>query len=260
MPSSWIDLHAHLDRLKETDLAVTIEEAGRTNVSIIVSTATDLASAAEVARQCLTFSPALYGAVGISPFDVLSLPENWEERLKSFLREERIIAVGEIGIDDTNPRYPPPARQLPVFEKQLAIALEHDLPAVIHSRGAEKRAVEICRDLGVKKAVFHCFTGPPAALDLLLDSGYYASFSGIVTFSRSVSDLLSKVPLDRLFIETDTPYLAPVPHRGETNRPAWVSIVGESVAKVKGVEKEALQEAIGRNFGALFGKTIVRTV
>lgn len=254
MAPSWIDLHAHLDRLKDPDLTSVLKEAGRADVSTILSTATGLESASLVSQQCKTF-PALFGAVGISPFDVPALPFDWEQKLRSFFTCPRIIALGEIGLDDTNPKYPPLTSQLPVFEKQLAIAVELDLPAIVHSRGAESRVAEICHSLGVKKVVFHCFTGDPETLKKILDFGYYVSFSGIVTFSKTVSDLVPTVPLERIFIETDSPYLAPVPHRGKTNCPAWVRLVGEKVAECRGIKKEVLQEAIRKNFERLFNAT-----
>jgi len=251
MSPKWIDIHAHLDHLEDPDLAKTLTAAADADVSTIISTATDLASAATVVRQCQSF-PGLYGAAGISPFDASALPADWENALRGLLRNERIIAVGEIGIDNTNPRYPPLAVQLPVFEKQLAIARESGLPAVIHSRGTERRAAEICHAAGMTGCVFHCFTGERESLELLLDFGYYASFSGIITFSETVRTLLSIVPLDRIFIETDTPYLAPVPHRGKPNCPANVRLVGETVALFKGIQPEELQETIADNFARVF--------
>jgi TatD DNase family protein len=250
-PASWIDLHAHLDRLKKEELAAVLERARAAHVSTILSTATDLYSAAIVAQQCGT-SPALYGVVGISPFDVSDLPDDWEEKLKMFARLPRVIAIGEIGLDDTNPKYPPPSAQCPVFEKQLAIAAEHDLPAIVHSRGAENRVADRCHSLGINKVIFHCYTGDRKTLKKILDYGYYISFSGIATFSKAVGELVPIVPLERIFIETDTPYLAPVPHRGKTNCPAWVHLVGEKVAECKGVTKEILQVAIRSNFERLF--------
>jgi TatD DNase family protein len=247
----WIDIHAHLDRHSLSEVQAAIDEAALAGVTTILSTATDLTSAKTVVDQCGNF-PAIYGAIGISPFDIEGLPPDWEATLRTFFNHPRIVAVGEIGIDDSNPRYPPLDKQLPYFERQLALAAELDLPAVIHSRGAEKKAADICRNIGITKALFHCFTGDTSALTYIIESGYHVSFSGIITFSKQVCALVNETPLDRLFVETDTPYLAPVPHRGTTNRPAWVSLVGETVAKCKGITPEALQGAIRRNFECLF--------
>jgi len=247
----WIDCHAHLDRLPEKELADILVEAAEADVSTIISVATDGASSDTVVRQCRT-SSALYGAAGISPFDVLSLPDGWEEQLRARLTHERMIAVGEIGLDRSNQKYPDVKYQMPVFERQILIAKERCVPAIVHSRGAEQEVAEICRSLGITRVLFHCFTGSKEALKLILDYGYSLSFSGIITFNDAVRELVKDVPLDRIFVETDAPYLAPVPHRGETNRPAWVALVGEAAARCKGVSAGQLQGAISRNFRMLF--------
>jgi TatD DNase family protein len=247
----WIDCHAHCDRLPEKELPALLAEAKAAGVSTVLSTATDLSSAAAVVYQCRTLT-GLFGAVGISPFDAHSLPVDWEEQLGFYLDNEKIVAVGEIGLDHSNPKYPSLKDQLPVFIRQLHIARKRDLPVVVHSRGVERTAAEICRSSGIKKAMFHCFTGDKDALRYILESEYYVSFSGIITFSRVVAELAAEVPLDRLLIETDSPYLAPVPHRGKDNRPAWVALVGEAAAQSKGVTAPELQDEIQRNFERLF--------
>lgn len=248
----WIDSHAHLDRISEPDLAALIDEAHAAGVSRILSTATDLVSAGKVIQQCAAFS-SLCGAAGISPFDVVSLEEGWEQSLRTILSKQSMVGVGEIGLDTSNPRYPPLDLQMPVFEKQLDIARVLDLPVIVHSRGAEKKVAEICAARGITKAMFHCFTGPVDALHCILDCGYSISFSGIVTFSAALRELVTHVPLDRLFIETDSPYLAPAPHRGAANRPAWVAITGECVAATKKIPPEQLQESLAENYRRLFG-------
>ncbi|MBN1575368.1 MAG: TatD family hydrolase [Chitinispirillaceae bacterium] len=252
----WIDSHAHLGDLGDHDLAATLREAAEAEVGIVVSTATDCTTAYLVAQQC-DRHPMLRGAVGISPFDVIDPPATWYDDLTALLVRPKIIAVGEIGIDATNPRYPPLSLQQPMFEKQLSLARSLGLPAVIHSRGAEKRAIDICRSAGITDALFHCFTGSREALAAVIDRGYYVSLSGIITFKNSgLHDSLRDIPFDRLLIETDTPYLAPVPHRGEKNRPAWVRLVGEEIARLLGKESEELQEQLEENFRRLFGKAV----
>jgi TatD DNase family protein len=247
----WIDSHAHLDRLHGKELSGTLAEAAAAGVSTLLSTATDLASAASVVLQCTTF-PALYGATGISPFETLALPVDWDDRLRSCGKKEKIVAVGEIGLDRSNPRYPDVKYQMPVFERQLELAGELRLPVVVHSRGAERQVAEICRAFGTSGVLFHCFTGSRDALKFVLECGYDVSFSGIITYNDAVRELVKEVPCDRLFIETDSPYLAPVPHRGKTNRPAWVALVGEAAAESKEIRVEDLQLETGRNFGRLF--------
>ncbi|MBD3343481.1 MAG: YchF/TatD family DNA exonuclease [Chitinivibrionales bacterium] len=248
----WIDTHAHLSDLSPTALQQEMASLPRHKVSAVVNAATDLKSAETIIEQCTGYS-SLYGTVGISPFDVMTLPENWESRLRTLAGKPSIIGIGEIGIDSTNPRYPSLDRQMPVFEHQLMLAKELSMPAVIHSRGAEKRAVTLCKSLDIQKVIFHCFTGSQDALGMLLDEGYYVSFSGIITFkNQDVKERVVYAPLDRIFIETDTPYLAPVPFRGKRNRPAWVSHVGKKAAALKNISTERLAEALKKNFNGLF--------
>ncbi|NLG17451.1 MAG: TatD family hydrolase [Fibrobacter sp.] len=248
----WIDSHAHLFDLAENELPELIAEARRESVSTIISTATDLKNSETVISQCVSYDEIL-GAAGISPFDVQNQNSTWQDELRKLLNNPRMIAVGEIGIDNTNPTYPALEEQIPFFREQLIIAREIDKPAVIHSRGAEEMAVEICLELGVKKALFHCFTGDSRSLQKIIESGYSISFSGIVTFKNSpLDDIVKLVPDNRLFIETDAPYLAPVPFRGQNNRPAMVRYTGDKIAAIKGISSDDLQVILEDNFRRLF--------
>jgi TatD DNase family protein len=247
----WIDTHAHLFEYPVNQLQGILSDAEEANVSTIISTATDLQNAALVVDHC-HYAPAIYGAAGISPFDVLSLPEDWKTILEEILKNPGIIAVGEIGIDSTNPRYPSLESQIPVFEAQLDIAHKLNMPAVIHSRGVEVRAVEICRNIGIQHAIFHCFTGDYQAMKKITDAGYFISFSGIITFKKAeIRQLIPSVPIEHLMIETDSPYLAPVPFRGEKNRPALVKFVGEEIARLINMDSDNLQIQLESNIRIL---------
>ncbi|MBN1761337.1 MAG: TatD family hydrolase [Chitinispirillaceae bacterium] len=250
----WIDSHAHLFDSSDNELSLIVDEATGTGVDAIVSTATDIINARQVIHHCENYSQ-LWGAVGISPFDVTDLPATWFDDLCSLLDHPKIIAVGETGIDATNPRYPPLSLQRPVFEQQLIAARDRQLPIIIHSRGAEKETAGLCRANGIVFAMFHCFTGDHRSLRAILDNGYYVSLSGIVTFPRSeLRDLIRNIPIERLLIETDSPYLAPVPHRGKKNRPALVRFVGEEIARLLGKPSGQIGRQIQENFARLFQK------
>lgn len=249
----WIDCHAHLFDIPESELCNILDEASGVSVLKIISTAVNLSTSETVLNQCRNYNSIL-GAAGISPFDTINLPQDWEHKLSNLLESEKMIAVGEIGIDKTNPRYPSEDIQLPVFKKQLYIAKELNIPAVIHSRGAELEAAYICKESGISKALFHCFTGDSDAMRTIIDLGYYISISGIVTFPKSqIRDLIKFIPDNRLLIETDAPYLAPVPHRGKTNRPALLRYTGEEIAKLKGTTTNELENILKGNFTSLFG-------
>ena len=250
----WTDSHAHLYDLDESALTAVVQACSQAGVARIINTGTSLVSSEKDLAQCAKH-PSLSGAaVGISPFEASALPGAWDERLDRLLRDSRVVAVGEIGIDVTHSAYPDISLQLPLFERQLDIALTKNLPVVLHSRGCESRAADLCIRHGVRKAVFHCFTGDIPALKTILDAGYYVSFSGIITFKNSpLTECVEYAPLDRMLIETDSPYLAPVPHRGEINRPDWVVYVGERVAEIKKTDKEKAAGIIANNMREAFG-------
>jgi TatD DNase family protein len=249
----WIDIHAHLYDFDMRQLAEAVSEARRHRVSAVINAATSLQTADIVTRQCAAHSN-VYATVGVSPFDADGLGDGWDRHIESLLDNDTVVGIGEIGIDGSNPAYPSMAEQMPVFERQLEIAKARSMPAVIHSRGAERRAVDTCITMGIERVVFHCFTGSLDALRRLLDAGYDVSFSGIITFKNGVlKDLVSYAPLERLCIETDTPYLAPVPHRGRPNRVAWAAYVGEAVAAIKLLPADDVASQIGRNVERIFG-------
>ncbi len=252
----WIDTHAHLYDYSDIDIQNLCDSAASASVGAIVSTATDLETSKKVIIHCVKY-PVLYGAVGISPFDCEDVSSGWDAILERDLHEHNIIGLGEIGLDTTNTRYPSLEKQLPVFERQLDIAKRMDKPVIIHSRGFEKSTAEICKKNGCQKAVFHCFTGDSDAAAAILDNGYYISFSGILTFrNAAIRQLLPKLPLDRLMLETDTPYLAPVPFRGKTNTPLYMQYIGKEAALLIKKSTDELQAHLKINFNTLFNVCI----
>jgi TatD DNase family protein len=249
----WIDSHAHLYALDDDTLRSTLQRAGDAGVGHILNTGVSIDTGMAVIRQCAGHG-CLSAAVGISPFDAANLSDGWRETLLALLNDSSVVAIGETGIDATNPSYPTLALQTMVFEEQLLIAVSRDIPIIIHSRGAEIKAFEMCRAAGAIKAVFHCFTGDRTALKRILDGGYFVSFSGIITFKNSGSELcVEYAPLSQMLIETDSPYLTPVPHRGKTNEPGLVGLVGAKVAEIKKVNPAEVAEVLRNNFETLFG-------
>ena len=176
--------------------------------------------------------------------------------------DEGARAIGEIGLDyhyDFSPR----DVQQAVFRTQVQLALELALPVVIHTREATDDTFAILREAGPSlRGVFHCFTGDTVMARAALDLGFYVSLAGIVSFPRAeaLRDVAKLVPADRLLIETDAPYLAPVPHRGKRNEPAFVTLVGERVAAIRGVTAADLGDQVTRNFAALLRSGLEPTV
>lgn len=256
-----IDSHCHLaDDVFADDVEAVIgraREAGLTGALCIL----DPGTAPELERvpRLREIWPALRFSVGIHPHHA----KDYEGRVPSvpdvvrrgLAVSEDVRALGEIGLDyhyDFSPR----DVQLQVFEAQIALALDVDLPVVIHTREADEDTVRVLKDVGQGRVrgVFHCFTGNEALARAALDLGFYLSFSGIATFPKAeaLRDVLRFVPADRVLIETDSPYLAPPPHRGKRNEPAWVTRVAEILAGALGEPVEGFRARTADNFARLF--------
>jgi TatD DNase family protein len=209
----------------------------------------------EAAVRITRSDPVIVGAVGIHPHDTAGASAEDHRRLRALCAVESVVAVGETGLD-YHYHHSPPAVQQEQFRHTVRLARDVGLPVIVHCRDAFDDAVAILREEGADAigGVIHCFTGTARDARLFLDLGLYISFSGIVTFrnAEAVRDAARTVPDDRLLIETDGPYLAPVPHRGRRNEPAFVRHVAECVATVRGVGSDALGILTSRNAARLF--------
>jgi TatD DNase family protein len=198
--------------------------------------------------------------VGVHPHDAKSWDASQEERLRRLARDPRVVALGEMGLDyhyDHSPR----DVQHEAFERQLRIAAETGLPVVIHAREADDDVAMILRRHPGVRAVLHSFSSGPALLEAGLYLGYYVSFSGMITFRNwAMDDAVRAVPLDRLLVETDSPYLAPVPMRGKRNEPALVRYVAERLAVVRGLGTEAMIARTGANAARCFGPRVAASM
>ncbi|MGI8685305.1 MAG: TatD family hydrolase [Acidimicrobiales bacterium] len=227
---AWTDSHCHVPYEGiGTDVIELARQAGVTRMVNIGTDAEQSATAVSVAQA----HDGVWATVGLHPHDA----KNGVDTIVHLLGEAKVVGIGECGLDYHYDHSPRPV-QREAFAAQIALAKEHDLALVIHTREAWDDTFAILHAEGVpERTVFHCFTGGPTEARLGLDLGAHLSFSGIVTF-KTADDLRAAAalcPMDRLLVETDSPFLAPVPHRGEKNQPAYVTVVGAAVAKVKGV-------------------------
>lgn len=228
----WIDNHCHLGHGSADDELLT--RARDRGVVGFIDVAVDLDSA----RNCLAAAarePDVWATAGVHPHSASSGTEGLEELVEANLDGGELVAIGECGLDfhyDNSPR----AAQRDVFRRQVSLANRVGLPLVIHTRDAWEDTFSILDAEGVPpRTVFHCFTGGPPEAAEALERGALLSISGIITFNsaRDLVEAVRRTPLERLMVETDAPYLAPVPHRGRPNQPAWVSHVGSRIAEVK---------------------------
>ena len=256
-----IDSHAHLDmKAFDADREEMIRRAWDAGLGAIVTIAVeeDLAGierAASLARE----HERVYATVGVHPHDAEKIQPHWYEEIRSLTRRPEVVGVGETGLD-YHYMHSPREHQREAFERFLAMGMELDLPVVIHSREADEDTVSILSaaaggTTGALRGVVHCFSGDYALARTYLDLGLSLSFNGILTFPKSgaLREVVEKVPLERVLLETDSPYLTPVPHRGRRNEPARVVHVAETVAAVVGRPLEEVARVTTRNVLDLFG-------
>lgn len=254
--SIFIDSHAHLaDPAFAGDRQQVIARARAAGAAAIVCIGESLDAAAVASACAAENSGFVFATAGIHPHDAAGFdaPSDIPKLREIVLRGA--VAVGECGLDyhyDNSPR----DAQRAALAAQIALAAETGRPVVIHTRDAEEDTGVILREAraaGVA-GVLHCYTGKHALAELAIDAGWYVSFSGIVTFKKwTDDDLLRLVPETRLLVESDSPYLAPVPHRGKRNEPAWVPLTLAKLAAVRGVDPEQLGRASAANAERLFG-------
>jgi TatD DNase family protein len=249
----WVDSHCHVhdERIPggTSDAVTAAAEAGVTTlITVGCDRPTSLAAIAAASVHA-----GVHATVGLHPHDAV----NGLETIIDLFDTEGIVAVGECGLDyfyDHSPR----ETQQRVFAEQIALANERDLPLVIHSRDAWEDTFAVLDDVGVpSRTILHCFTGGPDEARRALDIGAFLSFSGIVTFKAAADVQAAAVlcPLDRMLVETDSPYLAPVPHRGQPNRPAWVPHVGQHIADLRDVCVADVAAATTANARSIFRLT-----
>lgn len=248
-----VDSHCHLDDKQfAEDREAVIERAQAAGVERLMAIGTgDGPPDIEAALRLADRYPFLFATVGVHPNDATKATDETFVRLRDLLSHEKVLALGEIGLDYHHDQ--PPDTQRAVFLRQLEMAQTAAKPIVIHTREAWSDTVQILRENYHGGGVFHCFTSGPAEAQEALDLGFHISFGGVLTFPKAeqTREAARMIPLDRLLVETDAPYLAPVPHRGKRNEPAYVVETARKLAEIRGIPPEELAAATTRNFERL---------
>ena len=235
----WIDSHCHItaDRF-DADREDAIARAFEGGVETMISIGSGYGTRGNALAVHLAQSdPRIFAAVGVHPHEASQLDDENRLAIRQWLTEDRVVALGECGLDYHYMQSPREVQRR-VFAEQVALAREFAMPVSIHVRGDEPNAYDELLDIwlaegdGELKGVLHCYTGSLEFAGRAMDAGFFVSFSGIVTFkgSAELREVAKAVPLDRLMVETDAPFLAPEGHRGKRNEPAWVPVVGEVLA------------------------------
>ncbi len=252
----WLDSHCHVtanrfDEDRSEVLARTFE--GGVDEIVSIGSGYGIAGNAEAIALAET-DDRIWATVGVHPHEAAELDDENRAAIRSWLAHPRVVALGECGLD-YHYMNAPRETQRAVFAEQVALAREVDAPVSIHVRGDEPNAYEELLEIWIAEGrdalegVLHCYSGNLDFARRAMDHGFYVSFSGIVTFKKSddLRETAAGVPLDRLMVETDAPFLAPQGHRGRRNEPAWVAVVGETLAKLHDVPVETVAEHTTRN-------------
>ena len=249
----YFDSHAHYDDERfDQDRDELLTEMHNRNVDLILNSGESIDSAKKTLELIKKY-PFIYGAVGIHPHNAKKTCESDINLLRDYSKNDKIVAIGEIGLDyyyDTSPR----DKQRYWFKRQLELADELDLPVIIHSRDAAQECFDIIKSSGVSKGVIHCYSGSAQmALDYI-EMGFYIGLGGVLTYNnaRKTVEVAEAVPIEKIVIETDCPYLAPAPMRGKRNNSMYLEYIAEKISQIKNIPHKEVAEITKNNAVKLF--------
>lgn len=249
------DTHAHYDsgafNADREEILSALPEAG---VALVVNPGCDLETSRTAVDLAERF-PHVYAAVGVHPSDCEGWGDAEFEELEALSLHEKVVAIGEIGLDYYWPDNPPRDFQQQVFRRQIELALKRDLPIIVHDREAHQDSLNVVLDYPELRGVFHCFSGSPEMAEILIKRGWYLGIDGPITYknARRAPEVAEVIPLDRIVVETDAPYLTPEPFRGKRNDSRYLPYVIEKMAQWKGVTPQELTAITYENGKRLFG-------
>jgi TatD DNase family protein len=260
-----IDTHAHLDMIKNMSPAEAVEKSAQEGVKYIINPGSSI----ERSKMAISYAnkfPGVFASVGVHPHDAAEVGEKDIKILESLInsgdggRNEKVVGVGEAGFDFFRNLSPRPDQER-VFRTSIELALKYDLPLVIHNRDADDETFRVLKEYAGKdglKGVVHCFSGDTAFAAKCLELGLFISFTGVITFpnARNTLEVVREVPLDRIFVETDAPFLAPQPKMGKENYPGYVKYVAEKIAEVKETTFKEIAEKTSANAVEFFSLKI----
>lgn len=246
----FIETHCHLDYLKAEPLEEILKKISEAGINKVVTIGVDPLNLDKVQELSRTY-PEVYYTQGIHPHDAKEATEIEFEKIRSRGKEAKMVAVGEIGLD-YHYNNSPQDIQKTVFEKQLQLACDLDLPVVIHTREADEDTRAILKNFSSqlkRKGVVHSFTSSLELAEFVLSEGFYIGFNGIITFKKAenVQEVVKITPTSRILFETDSPFLTPVPHRGKENAPYYLPFVAAKIAELKNVDLEKLKSEVYQN-------------
>lgn len=249
------DIHAHYDDEKfNEDRETVLENMNKENVKYIINSGVDI----ETSLKSIQFAEKyefIYATVGVYPGETDKVPADWLNKLETMLENEKVVGIGEIGLDYYYEEVPRET-QMDAFKKQILLAQKHNLPIVIHDRDAHGDTLEILKSMNVNKGVMHCFSGSKEFANEIINLGMYISIGGVITFknAKKLVEVACNIPLEKIVLETDCPYLAPTPFRGQRNYSPYIKYVVEKIAQIKGVTESYVEEITMNNAIEIFMK------
>ena len=247
------DTHAHYySEYFDTDRDAVLSALPAAGVGLVLCPGCDLPTSLESIALAEQY-PFLYAAAGVHPEDALGLPDDWLAQVREMTKHPKVKAVGEIGLDYYWKEVPRDL-QKEVFRAQLALAKELDLPVIVHDREAHADCLSIVKEFPGVRGVFHCYSGSAEDARTLVKLGFHLSFTGTITFknARKAPEVISVVPMERLMVETDAPYMAPTPYRGKRCDSRYVYRMAETIAEIKGLSREEVERITTENGMRLF--------
>lgn len=250
-----IDSHTHLIHDKyDSDREIVIENAFKNNITHLIQSCDNLEEIKKNLELCEKYEN-IYSSVGIHPHEAKLWNENSKDEILKYTKHKKVVAIGECGLDYYY-NLSPQDIQIKVFKEQIKISLETNLPLIIHMRDANGETINTLKEFGNSfKGVFHCYTGDLKTAQEALALGFYISFSGIITFKNAedLRNVAKNIPLEKTLIETDCPFLAPIPHRGKRNEPSFVKHVAEEMCKIHNKSIDEIGKITSQNTKTLFG-------
>ena len=244
-----IDTHSHIYYDKYTDINNVLDRARENNVSKIICVGVDIKSSEKSITLAEKYD-MIYATAGYHPHESKDTDANYLNELENLLSHNKVVALGEIGLDFFY-EHSDKKTQIRVFKEQLELAKSLDMPCVIHNRESDKELIDSIQNTNNNNGVIHCFASSLDLANKLLKLDFYLSFTGLITFVDGLKEVVKNIPLEKMMIETDSPYLTPVPHRGKRNEPYMVKYVAKEIAKIKNIsfEEVAMKTSItAKNF------------
>tara|TARA_B100000686_G_C16751978_1_gene953083 strand:+ start:986 stop:1744 length:759 start_codon:yes stop_codon:yes gene_type:complete len=248
-----IDTHCHLyDKRLYPDLTQIVKNAEKSNITQMICIGDNLETS-EKSIQIAEEYENIYASIGIHPHEAQNVSKNYLKKIQKNTSHHKVIGIGEIGLDYYY-NFSDPKIQKKIFLEQLILAKDLEMPTIIHCRDAYKDLYDTIVKSKNNKGVIHCFSGSVDFAEKIINLGYYISFTGMITFVKELELVIEKIDLKYIMLETDAPYLAPVPYRGKTNQPAYVNKIAEKIAEIKNISIQEVDQITSKNARSLFNK------